>query len=103
MLVKLQLQQWGFSVQLSLNGTGIVRMAVDDHPDIILLDISMDGISGGDICMKLKANDDTAAIPIIMISANDNIEYIAHHCGANDYVRKPFNVQARKEKIALYV
>ena len=102
-LVKMQLQQSGFAVQLSLNGNGIVRMAVDEHPDIILLDIAMDGISGGDICMKLKANNETSGIPVIMISANDNIEYIAQHCGANDYVRKPFNVQAIREKIALYV
>jgi len=93
-LVKMQLQQAGFIVQLALNGNGIMKMAAECHPDVILLDIAMDGISGGDICKKLKTYDETANIPVIMISANDNIEYIARHCGANDYVRKPFNVQA---------
>jgi DNA-binding response OmpR family regulator len=102
-LVKIQLQRAGFDVQISLNGNGIMKMAVDGHPDVILLDIAMDGISGGDICKKLKTYDKTAAIPVIMISANDNIEYIANACGANDYVRKPFNVQAIKEKISRFV
>ncbi len=102
-LVKMQLQQAGFIVHLSLNGNGIVNMAVDDHPDVILLDIAMDGISGGDICKKLKTFDKTASIPVIMISANDNIETIATTCGANDYVRKPFNLQMIKEKISQLV
>jgi len=102
-LVKMQLQQAGFAVQLALNGQGIVKMAVEGHPDVILLDIAMDGISGGDICKKLKTYDNTAAIPIIMISANDNIETIASTCGANDYVRKPFNLQTIREKISQFV
>ena len=102
-LVKMQLQQAGFAVQLSLNGNGIVRMANDAHPDIILLDIAMDGVSGGDICKKLKSSTTTAGIPIIMISANDNIESVAQQCGANDFVRKPFNLKTIKEKIARYV
>ena len=102
-LVKMQLQRAGFSVQLSLNGKGIVKMALDEHPDVILLDITMDGISGGDICKKLKSNSQTSAIPIIMLSANDNIADVAQHCGANDFVRKPFNVQAISDTIARYV
>lgn len=102
-LVKMQLQQAGFTVQLALNGNGILKMAADVHPDIILLDIAMDGISGGDICKKLKNTDKTSGIPIIMISANDNIEDIAASCGANDYVRKPFNLQAVKDKISRFV
>ena len=102
-LVKMQLQQAGFVVQLALNGQGIVKMAVEGHPDVILLDIAMDGISGGDICKKLKNYDKTAGIPIIMISANDNIETIASTCGANDYVRKPFNLQTIREKISQFV
>ena len=102
-LVKMQLQQAGFVVQLALNGQGIVKMAVEGHPDVILLDIAMDGISGGDICKKLKNYDKTAGIPIIMISANDNIETIATTCGANDYVRKPFNLKTIKEKISQFI
>lgn len=102
-LVKMQLQQSGFLVQLSINGNGIVTMAQENHPDVILLDIAMDGISGGDLCKKLKSNHHTAAIPVIMISANDNIEDVARHCGANGFVRKPFNVQAIRDTISRYL
>lgn len=98
-LVKMHLQRAGFDVQLSLNGNGITKMATDKHPDVILLDISMDGISGDDICRKLKSDRATSTIPIIMFSANDNIEQIVNSCGANDFVRKPFNLQTIKDKI----
>ncbi|MEP7278409.1 MAG: response regulator [Bacteroidota bacterium] len=98
-LVKMQLQNAGFIVELSLNGIGITKMITETHPDVILLDITMDGISGGDICRKLKSNNATSAIPIIMLSANENIEQVVHSCGANDFVRKPFSLQAMKEKI----
>ena len=102
-LVKMQLQKAGFAVQLSLNGRGVMKMALEDHPDVILLDITMDGISGGDICKKLKTQNETAAIPVIMLSANDNIEDIASECGADDYVRKPFDLQVVRQKISQYV
>jgi len=103
LLVKMQLQKAGFIVQLSLNGKEITKMITEDHPDIILLDIAMDGISGGDICKKLKSDAATSSIPIIMFSANENIEQIVMACGANDFIKKPFNVQAIKEKILHYV
>jgi DNA-binding response OmpR family regulator len=103
LLVKMQLQRAGFIVQLSPNGRGITSMAVDNHPDIILLDISMDGISGSDICKKLKSDNLTADIPIIMFSANENIEQIVHNCGANDFVRKPFDARVMTDKIMHYI
>jgi DNA-binding response OmpR family regulator len=98
-LVKMQLQRAGFNVQLSVNGNGITKMAAETHPDVILLDITMDGISGGDICKKLKSDNATSSIPIIMFSANENIEQIVHSCGANDFVKKPFSLQLMKDKI----
>ena len=102
-LVKMQLQHAGFIVHLALNGQGIVNMATEAHPDVILLDITMDGISGGDICKKLKTSHETSGIPVIMISANDNIETVAITCGADDYVRKPFNLQTITQKISQVV
>lgn len=102
-LIKMQLQQAGFIVQLSPNGNGIARMATENHPDVILLDITMDGISGGEICKKLKSNEATSSIPIIMFSANENIEQVVRNCGANDFVKKPFNFQLIKDKISHFV
>jgi DNA-binding response OmpR family regulator len=102
-LIKMQLQAVGFIVQLSPNGRGIAGMAAENHPDIILLDITMDGISGGDICKKLKSDSRTADIPIIMFSANENIEQIVRNCGANDFVRKPFDAKIITDKIMHHI
>jgi DNA-binding response OmpR family regulator len=103
LLVKMQLQRAGFIVQLSPNGRGITSMAAENHPDVILLDISMDGISGGDICKKLKSNNLTSDIPVIMFSANENIEQIMRNCGANDFVRKPFDARLMTDKIMHHI
>lgn len=102
-LVKMQLQHAGFNVHLALNGQGISKIILESHPDIILLDITMEGISGGDICKKLKADSATSSIPIIMFSANDNIEQIVKSCGANDFVKKPFSLKLMKDKISHFV
>ena len=102
-LVKMQLQQEGFTVELFPNGRGITCMAAKNHPDIILLDITMDGISGDDICKKLKSDRITSDIPIIMFSANENIEQIVSSCGANDFVRKPFDARVMTEKIMHHI
>jgi DNA-binding response OmpR family regulator len=55
-LIERHLQKAGFSVQLSPNGRGITEMVINNHPDLILLDIAMDGISGDDICKKLQTS-----------------------------------------------
>ena len=59
-------------------------------PDLVLLDIHMNGVDGGTVCQLIKTNQTTAAIPVIMFSANENVASIAQTCGADGYIKKPF-------------
>jgi len=83
----------GFEVQISPNADNIIDIVHHAPPDIILLDIRMNGIDGATLCHVLKANRSTASIPIIMFSANDDIKETADTCGADGYLQKPFNSQ----------
>lgn len=63
--------------------------------DLILLDVMMPGISGFELAQQLKADEGTAGIPIIFLTAKDTEEDMLHGfgIGADDYVKKPFSVR----------
>lgn len=71
-------------------------------PDVILLDLLLDGTSGTTIAKNLKSNLDTAGIPIIMMSAHPTAKASAQECGADDFIAKPFDVDTLIGKINQY-
>jgi len=62
----------------------------------------MAGAHGGEICKQLKNQSFTKHIPIILISANKDIEAIARDAGADDFISKPFNMNPFLLKVAQY-
>ena len=72
-----------------------------EKPDLILLDIMLPGMSGYELCEKIKANPETAKSYIIIISAKYQLEdrKEAIKRGADDYLVKPFDVQALLEQV----
>lgn len=70
-------------------------------PQLILLDISLKGSdkTGADICREFKASYPLAKIPIVLLSAEENIRRIADACGADAYIPKPFNVDLLLKRI----
>lgn len=83
----------GFDVRPVEEGQGAINAIQNKVPDLILLDISMSGINGYEVCRKLKANPQTELTPVIFISALDDFrnKIKAFEVGAVDYVVKPFN------------
>lgn len=90
-IISMILEDRGFEVETSNNGKSI-EQKTEEYPDLVMLDIRMSGISGGDICKHLKTNPRTKSIPVVLISANRDIEKIAQESGANGYLPKPFDV-----------
>lgn len=74
---------------------------VSDPPDIVVSDVMMPGISGVELCLRLKAHEDLRHIPIILLTAlaadTDRLEGI--ESGADDYINKPFNFQILESRI----
>ncbi len=92
-LVEYNLKNAGFDVIKSSDGNEALNTIQNKNPDLILLDIMLPNIDGFEICKILKRNPDTAAIPIIMLTAKaaevDRI--VGLELGADDYITKPFS------------
>ena len=97
-LAKMRLTREGFDVRLCLNGENIISIAISEKPDIILLDLKMDNTDGRDICLSLKTDKRTTDIPVIFISANNDLENIARLYRVA-FIHKPFSIRGIKEKI----
>ena len=81
----------GFEVFVATDGTSALEQVPSTHPDLILLDAMMPGLDGFETCQRLKANPDTADIPVIFMTAltetADKVK--GFRAGAVDYVTKP--------------
>jgi len=93
------LEEEGYIVTVADNGGYIENLPVDDLPNLILLDILLSGKDGRTIARQLKNQASTCHIPIILLSAHPNLKKDATSCGADDFVAKPFDIDALLTKI----
>ena len=99
----------GYRIRVANSGERALKIVYSDEPpDLILLDIMMPGLSGLEICRRLKANPDRRHIPIIFVTAMSSVEDERRglEMGAVDYITKPISppvVKARvRTHLALY-
>jgi DNA-binding response OmpR family regulator len=83
----------GYDVVVAGNGTDAVKRARDVRPELILLDIMVPHLNGWEVCRRLKAEEETRAIPIIMVTGRveEGDKVLGFELGADDYVTKPFS------------
>lgn len=83
----------GYDVTIATNGMDGLSMARDLQPDLLILDWMLPGISGLDLCLRLRKTG--IEVPIIMLTAKDEIpdRVAGLNAGADDYVTKPFSIE----------
>lgn len=83
----------GYDVTIAGNGMDGLSMARDLQPDLLILDWMLPGISGLDLCLRLRKTG--IEVPIIMLTAKDEIpdRVAGLNAGADDYVTKPFSIE----------
>jgi len=90
-----KLEREGMTVLSASSGSDCLALVAQEKPDLILLDVMMPGMDGTEVCAALKADSDTASIPIIFLTANtskkDMIQGLA--LGAVDYITKPVDLE----------
>lgn len=88
------LESEGFSVEKAENGDDALLFVDEATPDVIVLDWMLPGVSGIEICRRLKSRTETRDIPIIMLSArSEDVDRVRGlETGADDYVVKPYSV-----------
>jgi two-component system phosphate regulon response regulator PhoB len=93
-LLRYNLEKEGFRITTCASGEEAIRiLRADELPDIVLLDLMLPGMSGLDVCRKMKENPVTAGIPVIMLTARteDTDVVLGLELGAEDYITKPFS------------
>ncbi|NVF14647.1 response regulator transcription factor [Vreelandella maris] len=95
------MEQAGFEVVTAEDGEQALARVNDSQPDLLLLDISLPGISGFDVLERLRSEEATAQLPIIMLTAHgrDVEREKGMALGADDYITKPFSTQSLVEKV----
>ena len=91
-----------YAITVALNGEDALKSAFSDNPpDLILLDVVMPGIDGYEVCQQLKEDNRTKDIPIIFVTAANEVSEEAKglELGAVDYVTKPYNPNLLKSRI----
>ncbi|MGB7711541.1 MAG: adenylate/guanylate cyclase domain-containing protein [Microcoleus sp.] len=94
-LLSTMLASYGYQVRKAISGKVALQGAQIAPPDLILLDINMPEMNGYEVCQKLKKSDNTKDIPIIFISALDDVleKVKAFQVGGVDYITKPFQIE----------
>ena len=89
-LVKLYLNRDGYRVVTAYDGAEALRLARENHPDLIVLDLMLPEVDGLEVCRTLRAESD---VPIIMLTAKstDRDKLTGLDLGADDYMTKPFS------------
>ncbi len=92
-LVAFNLKREGYSITVIDSGEKAIGWITESFPALVLLDLMLPGVDGLEVCRKLKQNEKTRVIPIIMLTAkSEDSDIIAGlELGADDYVTKPFS------------
>ena len=80
-----------YEVSVALDGESALEIVNDEPPDLILLDIMMPGMDGYEVCRRIKAEGKTKNIPVIFVTAKEQIDdkVAGYDVGASDYLTKP--------------
>ncbi|MBD2567689.1 response regulator transcription factor [Anabaena lutea] len=116
--IELELNYEGYQVSIAYDGFTALMAAQKFHPDLVILDGMLPGVSGLEICRRLRNTDDK--VPIILLTPEDEVsdsvrEACALHsarpsncisgldAGANDYVQKPFSIEELLAKVRIHL
>jgi phosphate regulon transcriptional regulator PhoB len=94
-LLSYNLEKEGFATIKAYDGESALDLVKAAKPDLVVLDLMLPGIRGLEVCKFIRKNQDTEALPIIMLTAKgDQVDKIlGFEMGADDYITKPFNVR----------
>jgi two-component system phosphate regulon response regulator PhoB len=94
-IVRLYLESEGYLVGDASNGADALALMPEFRPELVILDIMMAGMNGVEVCERIRANPETATLPVLMFSAlstHDDVER-ARAAGATHLITKPYSLE----------
>ena len=101
-LVVLRLERSGYRVLRASDGQEALELALRERPDLAVLDITMPKLDGREVTRSLRANAETAELPVILLTARvqEGDVTVGLDSGATDYVKKPFSPQELDARVS---
>jgi DNA-binding response OmpR family regulator len=100
-LVALRLEKSGYDVVAAADGEQALATAVERAPDLALLDVMMPKLDGYEVTERLRQQEATRHLPVILLTARVQESDIARgvEAGADDYVKKPFSTSELRDRV----
>ncbi|MDZ5254216.1 response regulator transcription factor [Clostridium sp. LIBA-8841] len=100
-LIKFNLKKEGYDTAVAVNGTEALKIIKESKFDLILLDLMLPEIDGLEVCKEIRRNEETADIPVMMITAKGEEfdKVLGLELGADDYITKPFSIRELMARI----
>jgi len=100
-LIAFTLQLAGYEMLTAANGGDAISICTAQHPDLVLMDVRLPGMSGYEVCRKICSNPATSCIPVAFLSAKGQLDEIRKglEAGAVDYFLKPFAPEELVNKV----
>jgi DNA-binding response OmpR family regulator len=100
-LVTFRLERAGCVVVKARNGDEALRVALEQVPDLAVLDVTMPGLDGYSVTRELRLAGPTSTMPIILLTARAQEADVARGlaAGADEYIRKPFDAHDLRERV----
>jgi CheY-like chemotaxis protein len=102
-VISIIFEENGYQVEISETSHDILERVAKYKPDVILMDNWIPKIGGVEATKLLKNHDEFKNIPVIYVTANNDIVALAKQAQADDYVAKPFNLEDLEEKVASFL
>jgi DNA-binding response OmpR family regulator len=100
-LVAFRLERSGYTVLQARDGEEALQVALESKPDLAILDVMMPKLDGFELTRRLRAEEATSRMPIILLTARaqDADVQQGFDAGADDYIRKPFSPQELRSRV----
>ncbi|KUJ52210.1 response regulator [Chryseobacterium sp. JAH] len=102
-VISIIFEEGGYDVEISETSHDIIQKVSTFQPDVILMDNWIPNIGGVEATKLLKSHEEYKNIPVIYVTANNDIVALAQSAQADDYVAKPFNLEDLEEKVAKHI
>jgi DNA-binding response OmpR family regulator len=100
-LVAFRLERSGYEVLQAMDGEEALRLAVEESPDLAVLDVMMPKMDGYEVTRRIRDNEATSNMPVILLTARAQQSDVDQGmlAGADDYVKKPFSPQELRARV----
>jgi len=102
-MIKMVLDYYGYDAMDAEDEENAKKIISSNNVDLLIMDMLLSGVDGTDICRRLKQDEVTSSIPILMFSAHPTAKETCLAAGADDFISKPFEMNDMMDKINFFL